>query len=126
MSVRIDCPACAAPLDVGRRHRGRAIRCPACGGNVTVPHGLDFRGAHQDAVGDRRTGGRALVTAIFGTVVCVGIPVCAAVWWWTSRRITHAVEDGRVPAESLLAARVVAAVGLFAQVLFWASVPFVL
>lgn len=120
--IRIDCGACAAPLDVGMRHRGRRIRCPGCGAEVPVPRELDFRAARQDSAEDRRAGTAALSVAIAGTAICVGLPVCAAVWWWTSRRIERSAREGRVPPESLLGARVVAATGLVAQLAFWSAV----
>ena len=119
MTYRIDCPACRAAVDVGRLQRGRAVACPACRAPVDVPDSLDFRTGVREALADRRVGNRALLFALLATATCIATPVCAAVWWWTSRRIGAAVDECRVPAEPLLAARVVAAVGFAAQIAFW-------
>jgi hypothetical protein len=119
--IRLDCRACAAPLDVGVRHRGRAVRCPLCGAELEVPRNLDFRGARTASAEDRKAGKAALSWALLG-VFCIGPPVTAAVWWWSSRRIARAADEGRIPPESLLGARVVAATALIGQVAALASI----
>lgn len=118
MTLRLDCPGCAAPLDVGARHRGRQVACPSCRGAVTVPR-LHFRDARIQAVDDRRAADRAFIAVLVVTLLWFATPVCALLWWTTSRRAHLAAQDGRVAPEPLLAARVVAAVATCAQLSFW-------
>lgn len=41
MPVFVTCPSCHARLKAPAGPAGRALRCPRCGGSVTVPHAAD-------------------------------------------------------------------------------------
>lgn len=113
--IRVDCRACGSTLDVSRRERAKEVPCPRCAEPVTIPASLDFRGARIAASGERKTGDRALAVACVSAILCALPPVSAAVWWWSANRIARAEDEGRVPVESLLIARVISAVAFTSQ-----------
>lgn len=120
--IRVDCAGCGATLDVSRRERGKDVPCPRCRAGVAVPASLDFTSAWKSALGERRSGGCAVHLAWVAAALFCFPPLAAAVWWWASSRISRAEQEGRVPAEPLLVARVVAAVAFVSQCVFWGRV----
>lgn len=122
MAAIFDCAACGATAAVTRAHRGRTLPCPSCGAPIDVPGTFDFRANLRDNLADRKSGYRAVAVAWISAILCfLPIPVvAAAVWWWASRRIHRARDEGREVPEPLLAARTIAAVGCLSQVVTWA------
>ena len=54
MPVRVSCPDCAASLKAPDAARGRALKCPKCGGRIKVPAGGGDPGDGRPAAAPRR------------------------------------------------------------------------
>ena len=119
MATLLLCERCGNPSAVNGSHHGRSFPCPACDAPIAVPEALVFRAHRHGSLADRRSGYRAMTVAWFSTILCMlPIPaVTAVVWWWASRRIGRARDEGREVAEPLLAARTIAAVACVCQTL---------
>ena len=119
MATLLLCERCGKPSAVNGSHHGRSFPCPACDAPIAVPEAFDFRAHRHGAILDRRSGYRAMTLAWFSSILCfLPIPaITAAVWWWSSRRIASARDEGREIPEPLLAARTISAVTCACQVL---------